>query len=117
MSTSDTIQLPIVVTPLPDEPTDVDVTVGPVREDILEGGAIGDIEVVDVDGDDHHIIQINDPRFRGQNGRIIFVGGNIDFESETLIPLVISVTDLETDSTLIRLEVPRWGRRLVCRLC
>ena len=93
------VTLNIVVNPVPDSPTDVDINIDPVPEDILPGEVIGDIEIIDADGPGHTIV-INDPRFGNRGEEIIFVTGDIDFETEPAIPIVVTVTDTETNDVI-----------------
>ncbi|TWU60797.1 hypothetical protein Poly51_10780 [Rubripirellula tenax] len=98
-SVSEAYTLTINVAPVADPPIDINVDIGPIREDIAAGTPIGTVEVIDVDGGGH-IIAIDDPRFGEQNGQIIFIGGDINFENERLIPLIITGTDPETGETI-----------------
>ena len=95
------LDLPIVVTPVPDPPTDVDVTPRPIPDNIFPGHPVGDIEIIDVDLRDDHVIFIDDERFEVRDGKIIFVGGDLDFQFEPLIPIEIEVTDPDTDTTIV----------------
>ncbi|MCG8652287.1 MAG: dockerin type I domain-containing protein, partial [Pirellulales bacterium] len=92
--------LEIQVTPTSDPPIDIRVEDAVVPESILPGTAVTEIEVVDFDLEDNHLIQIHDGRFEVQNGQIIFVRGEIDFESEPLITLDIYVTDPDTNTEI-----------------
>ncbi len=92
---SDEVMLEIFVSPLPDGPTGIDITINPVPEDLEVGMPIGDIEVIDVDGPGH-FVEIDDTRFGIDDGAIIFTGGQINFETEPLIPINVTVTDSQT---------------------
>lgn len=99
---SEEFTLEFVVAATPDEPTDVIINVSPIPEDIPVGTPIGNITVIDVDGN-VHTIEVDDPRFDHDSGQIIFIGGDggiIDYEQEPFIPLTVSVTDPETESTI-----------------
>ncbi|KAA1261697.1 hypothetical protein LF1_42520 [Rubripirellula obstinata] len=92
---SDGITLQIFVAPIPDGPTGIDITINPVPESLQPGMPIGDIEIIDADGPGH-IIEIDDPRFNAVEGQIIFNGGDLNFETQPLIPINITVTDSQT---------------------
>lgn len=103
---SDPIVLNIEVRATPDPLVDVVVNVNPTAENAPVGLPIGGIRIVDVDGGGH-LIEINDPRFGAVpnvNGGIdiVVLGGPIDFETETLIPLDITVSDPETSDVIVR---------------
>ena len=101
-SVSDLISLPIQVMPTPDPP-DIDVgDMGPIPEDLPHGEPVADVEIVDVDLQNDHLVFIEDFRFDLVNGKLIFVGGVLDFESEPDIEVKISITDLELDETFDR---------------
>ncbi len=94
--------LEFAVAGTPDDPTDIDIVVNPIPENILVGTPIGTIDVIDADGGSH-IIEFDDERFGHDNGQIIFIGGSgagIDYEFEPSIPLTVSVTDSETETTI-----------------
>ncbi len=93
------VTLNIVVNSVPDSPTDVDINIPPVPEDIVPGEVIGDIEIIDADGPGHTIF-IDDPRFGNRGEEIIFIDGDIDFETEPVIPITITVTDTETNDVI-----------------
>ncbi len=92
--------LQISVLPTPDSPSGIDINVNPVPENILPGVAVGGIEVIDVDRVDNHIFEIDDLRFQENNGQIIFVGGDIDFETEPFIRVEVIVTDPVTEDEI-----------------
>ncbi len=94
--------LQIDVTPTPDPPQDVIITTTPVPENIPRGTPVATIDVIDVDLNDDHLILVHNGRFQEQNGQIIFVGDYIDFETEPLILIDISVVDLETGTSIER---------------
>ncbi len=71
------VTLNIIVNSVPDSPTDVDINIQPVPEDIAPGEVIGDIEIIDADGPGGHTIFINDPRFGNRGEEIIFIDGDI----------------------------------------
>jgi hypothetical protein len=98
---SSAIDLQIVVSPVPDPPSGVNVRPRPIPDSIPPGQPVGDIEVIDVDPQNNHVIVINDERFVVRDGKIIFVGGDIDWEIEPLIPIEVEVTDTETGTTII----------------
>ncbi len=103
----------INVTPVPDAPTNVEILLDPVPENILPadpGGdfdPIGIINIIDADILNNHEIEILndnrvlDDRFAVINGEIVFVGpGRLDFENEWTIPLIFSVTDPDTETNI-----------------
>ncbi|QDT06461.1 Cadherin domain protein [Rubripirellula lacrimiformis] len=92
--------LNITVQAVPDPPTDIDVDIPTVPENIPTGVPIGTIGVTDVDGGGGHTIGIDDIRFEEDGGQIIFVGGDLDFESEPTISIGISATDPDTNETI-----------------
>ncbi|TWU48462.1 Ig-like domain-containing protein [Rubripirellula reticaptiva] len=94
------ISLTFNVQAVPDEPTGIEIDIDPVPENLPAGTPIGGINVIDVDGGGGHVISIDDPRFGVDGGDIIFIGGDINFEAEPLIPLVVSATDSETGTTV-----------------
>ncbi|MGB7324770.1 MAG: cadherin-like domain-containing protein [Rubripirellula sp.] len=94
------ISLTFNVQAVPDDPTGIEINIDPVPENLPAGTPIGGINVIDVDGGGGHIFTIDDQRFGVEGGDIIFLGGDINFEAEPLIPLIISATDSETDTTV-----------------
>ena len=94
------ILLEIEVTPTPDPPEDIGPDDAPLPEDAPIGTPVTDIEIIDPDSNDNHIIVIEDGRFEVINGQIIFVRGQLDFEGEPLIPLDVIVTDPETGTVI-----------------
>lgn len=99
---SEELFLQFNVAGVPDHPTDIVVDANSIPENIPAGFSIANIEVTDADGG-NHLIEFNDQRFVHNGGEIIFRGdsvGGIDYESEALIPLTISVTDPETGTTI-----------------
>ena len=92
---SEKITLEIFVLPVADGPSGIDITLNPVPEDLELGFPIGDIEVIDADGPGH-VIEIDDPRFGADGGQIIFNGGDLDFETQPLIPITVTVSDSQT---------------------
>ncbi len=106
VSESDPFELSITVLPVADDPTSVVIQLDPVPEILALGEAVGLIEVIDADGINNHVIKIDDPRFEmNAHGAIVFVGGihgeGLDFETEPMIPLTITVTDSETGTELV----------------
>ncbi|MEP0059032.1 dockerin type I domain-containing protein [Rhodopirellula bahusiensis] len=95
--------LDITIVNVPDAPIEVIPNVNPVPENILPGAPIGDIEVIDGDGQANHVIEIDDERFIvDQNGNLIFVGpGSLNWEDEWAIPLIITVHDPDFEEPLI----------------
>ena len=95
----------VIVESVPDSPSDISDDLDDVPENLGPDEVIGDIEVIDADGlgGMPHTIEINDPRFVVDNGQLIFVGGDLDFETEPSISLNISATDNETDITIERI--------------
>jgi len=98
---------------VPDPPTGFDAVIDPVPENILPADlngdfdAIGVINIIDVDlvnNFEFAILDENlvpDERFQVINGELVFVGpGRLDFENEWTIPLIMTVTDPDTDTTL-----------------
>lgn len=95
----------VIVEAVPDPPSGISDDLDDVPENLGPDEAIGDIEVIDADGIGGmpHTIVVNDPRFVVDNGELIFVGGDLDFETEPSISLTISATDVETDTTVERI--------------
>ncbi|WP_372726247.1 cadherin-like domain-containing protein, partial [Novipirellula sp.] len=103
---SEPIELSITVTPVADPPVDVIFHLDPIPEALALGDEVGFIEVIDADGVNNHLIQVNDPRFQVNNhGMLIFIGGangeGLNFEVEPWIPLTVSVTDPEIEIELV----------------
>ena len=96
---SEVFDLEIEVTPLPDRPTEIRITTNPVPENLEPGLPIGVVEVIDADGPGH-VIVVDDPRIIVQDGEIIFVGGDLDFESEPFFPITLTVSDSQAGSTI-----------------
>ncbi|WP_144060232.1 dockerin type I domain-containing protein [Rhodopirellula sallentina] len=103
----------INVTPVPDAPSDIEAVIDPVPENILpadvdgEFDAIGIINIIDPDQLNQFEIEVlndnrvPDNRFDIINDQLIFVGpGRLDFETEWEIPLIISVSDPDADTTI-----------------
>ncbi len=95
----------VIVEAVPDAPSGISDDLDDVPENLGPDEVIGDIEVIDADGIGGmpHTIVVNDPRFVVNNGELIFVGGDLDFETEPSISLTISATDVETDTTIERI--------------
>jgi hypothetical protein len=95
----------IIVEAVPDAPSGISDDLDDVPENLGPDEVIGDIEVIDADGIGGmpHTIVVNDPRFVVNNGDLVFVGGDLDFETEPSISLTISATDVETDTTIERI--------------
>ncbi|MAI33996.1 MAG: dockerin type I domain-containing protein [Rubripirellula sp.] len=98
-------QVTVIVESVPDSPSGISDDLDDVPENLGPDEVIGDIEVIDADGlgGMPHTILVNDPRFVVDNGQLIFVGGNLDFETEPSVSLNISATDIETDTTIERI--------------
>lgn len=96
---SEAFHLEIEVSPLPDSPTEIRITINPVPENLEPGLPIGVVEVIDADGPGH-VIEVDDPRIIVQAGEIIFVGGDLDFETEPFIPITLTVSDSQAGSTI-----------------
>lgn len=97
----DTIETTIVidVVGVPDAPTGVGA-IDPVPENILIDGVIDVIDIIDADLVNDHVIEIDDARFEVINGELIFVGpGQLDFETEWTIPLILTVIDSDAGSS------------------
>lgn len=95
----------VIVESVPDSPSDISDDLDDVPENLGPDEVIGNIEVIDADGlgGMPHTIVVNDPRFVVDNRQLIFVGGDLDFETEPSISLNISATDVETDTTIERI--------------
>lgn len=95
----------VIVEAVPDAPSGISDDIDDVPENLGPDEGIGDIEVIDADGIGGmpHTIVVNDPRFIVNNGELIFLGGDLDFETEPSISLTISATDVETDTTIERI--------------
>lgn len=101
-SISENFTIGFTVIGTPDEPTGLEISIDPVPENIPIGTSIGEIEVIDADGNEH-FIAFSDPRFGHDSGAILFIGGDyrgIDYEQEPFIPVTVSVTDPETETTI-----------------
>ena len=80
----------------PDPPSNIDINVTPVGENVPLGGVIGTIIINDVDGGGH-AIAIDDPRFDvNDQNEIIVVEGPINFEDEPSIPISVTIEDDQT---------------------
>ncbi|MCM2370329.1 dockerin type I domain-containing protein [Aporhodopirellula aestuarii] len=103
----------INVISVPDAPVSVEAIIAPVPENILpadlggEFDPIGVITIIDpdqVNQFDIHILDENrvpDPRFQVFDGEIVFIGpGRLDFENEWAIPLIFTVTDPDSETTI-----------------
>nr|WP_150122655.1 dockerin type I domain-containing protein [Rhodopirellula islandica] len=95
--------LNITVENVPDAPTEVIPHIDSVPENIPLNAAIGQIEVIDGDGQGNLVIDIDDDRFIvDQNGNLIFVGpDNLNWEDEWAIPLIITVHDPDFEEPLV----------------
>lgn len=91
--------LQVQVTPVADPPEQLIVSIHPVPENLPVGAPLGTIEVVDVDGQPLPVT-INDPRFGHVEGQLIYLGGGLDYETQPLIPLTITVTDAEAGASI-----------------
>tara|TARA_R110002049_G_scaffold2750_2_gene21663 strand:+ start:520798 stop:523908 length:3111 start_codon:yes stop_codon:yes gene_type:complete len=85
----------IVILPVPDPPT-LQSPQQPLPENAQPGEIVGPLTLLDPDGpiDDITVI-IDDTRFEILNGQIIFVGGDLDFETETQTQIRIELIDEE----------------------
>ena len=94
----------IIVDAVSDPPTDIRSDIDDIAENLDPDQVIGIIEVIDADGIGGlpHTIAVDDPRFVVNNGEFIFVGGNLDFETEPAISINVTATDLETNTTIER---------------
>ena len=94
----------IIVESVPDSPTDISSDIDDIAENMGADEIVGIIEVIDADGlgGMPHIIDVNDPRFMVNDGHLIFVGGDLDFETEPTISLNVTATDVETNTTIER---------------
>ncbi|TWT52105.1 dockerin type I domain-containing protein [Allorhodopirellula solitaria] len=106
-------EIQINVTPVPDIPSGVTAGINPVPENTPPAGTsgswnpIGIVGVTDVDAVNNFDIRIldrnrvPDERFRVVDRDIIFVGPEpLDYETERLIPLIISVDDPDSGGNL-----------------
>ena len=94
----------IIVEAVSDPPTDIRSDIDDIAENMGANQVIGIIEVIDADGIGGlpPEITINDPRFMVNDGQFIFVGGNLDFETEPTISINVTATDMETNTTIER---------------
>jgi WD40 repeat protein len=90
---SGTVPLQIQVNPVPDPPTGINVNMIPIPENAAPGFALGPINVIDVDLNNNHVIQVGDNRFVVHNGQLIFVEGALNFELEPVIDTTITFSD------------------------
>jgi hypothetical protein len=88
------VSLQIAVNPL----SGVIVTINPIPEGITPGEVVGEIQLLGDGG--AREIHIDDPRFGEQGGDIIFIGGDIDFEQDPVIPLKITITDTDSGEVI-----------------
>ncbi|MFG0267872.1 MAG: dockerin type I domain-containing protein [Rhodopirellula sp. JB055] len=95
--------LDITVLNVPDPPIDVIPHIDAVPENIPLNAQIGQIEVIDGDGQGNHVIEIDDERFIvDANGNLIFIGpDNLNWEEEWAIPLIITVHDPDFEEPLV----------------
>lgn len=94
----------VIVEAVSDPPTDIRSDIDDIAENMGADEVVGSIEVIDADGlgGMPHTIVVNDPRFMVNDGQLIFVGGDLDFETEPSISLNVTATDFETDTTIER---------------
>jgi VCBS repeat-containing protein len=82
------------VTPVNDPPVSMTVSVAPMAEDIPAGLPIGTISIIDIDLGAAYRITTSDPRFSADQGRVFFVDGTLDFETEATIWVEFVATDV-----------------------
>jgi hypothetical protein len=92
---SGVIPLQILVKPTPDKPDGIDIDIDAIPENALPGFDLGPINIIDVDLNNNHIIQIGDARFGMQNGHLIFLEGELNHELEPWIEATITFRDPE----------------------
>lgn len=99
------LQLEWEVLAVNDPPLDVLQQIPELAEDTAEGQTVGFLSIVDPDADAAYRITTSDSRFEVRDGQIIFIGGNLDFESESEIAFQIRAVDLENSAHQIESEV------------
>lgn len=94
-------EVTFTVTPVPDAPSGIDVNVNPIPEHSPIGYQVGLITIHDIDVSNDHLVTVSDPRFEFIDEALIFVGGGLDFENESQIPLEIEVYDPYADESIV----------------
>ncbi len=104
-SLSETVTIQFEVTPVADLPSGIQGMLADVSESISQGSIVGTFQVLDPDqilGADsikHHLV-VDDSRFEVVGEQIVFVGGEISFETNTVIDLVITAFDPEAGGSV-----------------
>lgn len=97
-SLSETVTVQFEVTPVADLPSGIQGMLADVSESISQGSIVGTFRVLDpdqisgVDSTKHHLV-VDDSRFDVVGEQLVFVGGEISFETNTVIDLVITAFD------------------------
>ncbi|WP_197455137.1 dockerin type I domain-containing protein [Stieleria varia] len=91
----------IAIAPVPDAPTGIIADLVPIPENTLIHQNLGPITIVDPDINDNFNISVYDPRFEIQGGNLIFVGGDLDFETQGSIALTVYAEDTESQFWLV----------------
>jgi hypothetical protein len=81
-----------------DPPLSISVSTQPLPEDSPPGVDVGYVTVIDVDARADYLITTSDARFSVENGRILYVGGELDHETEPQITFTITAVDRTEDS-------------------
>ena len=92
---SESATIVITVNAVDDPLESIEIDVPPFPEDTPIGDPVGDVEVVDGDGGGH-IFVVDDDRFMVEDGKIIFVGGVLDFETQPIFDITVTATDTGT---------------------
>ena len=88
-----------------DPPVGVHVQLQPLMEDAKHGTQVGFLSVLDADDDANYLFSSSDSRFEVINGQIVFADGELDYETEPEIDLLVTATDSEQSSHVIQKPV------------
>ncbi len=83
------------VQPINDPPIAVHIQMPPIGEHPAHGTTVGFFSVEDPDLDPQYLVTTSDARFAINEGQIVFVEGDLDYESEPTVAFSIIATDLE----------------------
>lgn len=85
-----------------DPPVEVITQLNALSEGAEAGHQVGSLSVADPDRDAEYTFEVDDPRFEVVDGKIYFVDGLLDFESEPTVDLRVTAIDTEMPSHSIR---------------
>ena len=83
------------VQPVNDPPIAIHIQMPPIEEHPAHGTTVGFFSVEDPDLDPQYMVTTSDARFAISEGQIVFVDGDLDYESEPTVAFSIVATDLE----------------------